>query len=154
VYRYRSGYPFTPGFRPGVDANGDGASNDPAFVDDTVSGMAAVMAKNSCLRSQVGQFAQRNACRSPGVSSLDLRLDVPTVNLGGYPLSLTVDLINLLESDVGLVDQALYLVDPTRALTTVGSVTHVPLKANPNFGNVLIRDSSGRYLRVGLRVNW
>jgi outer membrane receptor protein involved in Fe transport len=154
VYRYRSGYPFTPGFRPGVDANGDGASNDPAFVDDTVSGMAAVMAKNSCLRSQVGQFAQRNACRSPGISSLDLRLDVPTVNLGGYPLSLTVDLINLLESDVGLVDQALYLVDPTRATTTVGSVTHVPLKANPNFGNVLIRDSSERYLRVGLRVNW
>jgi hypothetical protein len=154
VYRYRSGYPYTPGFRPGVDANGDGAANDPAFVDDTVSGMAAVMAKNSCLRSQAGQFAQRNSCRSPGVHSLDLRLEVPTVSLGGYPLNLTVDLVNLLESDVGLVDQALYLVDPTRTTTTVGSVTHVPLKANPNFGNVLIRDSSGRFLRVGLRVNW
>jgi hypothetical protein len=52
------------------------------------------------------------------------------------------------------VDQAVYLIDPARTLTTTGSVTHVPLKANPNFGNTLIRDSSGRFLRVGLRVNW
>jgi outer membrane receptor protein involved in Fe transport len=154
VYRYQSGYPFTPGFRPGVDANGDGASNDPAFVDDTVNGMAAVLAKNTCLRSQAGRFVQRNSCRTAGVNSLDLRLEVPTINVGGYPLSLTVDIVNLLESDVGLVDQALYLIDPSRATTTVGSVTHVPLKANPNFGNTLIRDSSGRFLRLGLRVNW
>lgn len=154
VYHYRSGTPFTPGFRPGVDANGDGASNDPAFVDDTVSGMVKVLDANSCLKSQVGQFAVRNSCRAPGVHSLDLRLEVPTVTLGGYPLTLTVDALNLLESDVGLVDQALYLVDPTRATTTAGSVTHVPLVANPNFGKVLIRDSSGRFLRVGLRVNW
>lgn len=154
MYRYRSGYPYTPGFRPGVDANGDGASNDPAFVDDTVSGMAAVIARNSCLQAQVGHFADRNSCRTSGVHSLDLRLEVPTVSVGGYPLDLTVDVVNLMESDVGLVDQALYLVDATRTTTTTGTVTHVPLKANPNFGNVLIRDSSGRYLRVGLRVNW
>ncbi len=154
VYRYRSGTPFTPGFRPGVDANGDGAANDPAFIDDTVSGMAALLANNDCLRSQSREFAQRNSCRTPGVHSLDVRLEVPTVSLGGYPLSLTVDLVNLLESDVGLVDQAVYLIDPTRPVTTTGSVTHVPLKANPNFGNTLIRDSSGRFLRVGLRVNW
>ncbi|HKV70943.1 MAG TPA: TonB-dependent receptor [Gemmatimonadales bacterium] len=154
VFRYQSGYPFTPGFRPGVDANADGASNDPAFVDDTVSGMAAVIGKNACLRSQVGQFAQRNSCRTAGVSALDLRLEVPTVNVGGYPLSLTVDLLNLLESDVGLVDQALYLVDPSRSTTAAGAVTRVPLKANPNFGQMLIRSSSGRFLRVGLRVNW
>jgi hypothetical protein len=88
------------------------------------------------------------------VKSLDLRLEVPTVNVGGYPLSLTVDLLNLLESDVGLVDQALYLIDPSRATTTAGAVTTVPLKANPNFGQILIRNSSGRFLRVGLRVNW
>lgn len=116
--------------------------------------MAALLAKNDCLRSQSREFAQRNSCRSSGVHSLDVRLEVPTVSLGGYPLSLTVDLVNLLESDVGLVDQAVYLIDPTRSVTTTGSVTHVPLKANPNFGNTLIRDSSGRFLRVGLRVNW
>ena len=154
AYRYRSGYPFTPGFRPGVDANGDGAGNDPAFVDDTISGMASLIGKWSCLRSQVGQFAERNACRSAGVHSLDLRIEVPVVRLGGYPLSLDVDAINLLESDVGLVDNALYLVDPAKTATTTGSVTHVPLVVNPDFGNVLVRDSSGRFLRVGLRVNW
>ena len=154
VFRYQSGYPFTPSFRPGVDANGDGASNDPAFVDDTVSGMATVIAKNSCLRSQVRQFAQRNSCRTAGMKSLDLRLEVPTVNVGGYPLSLTVDVLNLLESDVGLVDQALYLIDPARSTTTAGAVTTVPLKANPNFGQMLMRSSSGKFLRVGLRVNW
>jgi len=154
AYRYRSGYPFTPGFRPGVDANGDGAANDPAFVDDTMSGMAAVMSKWNCLRSQVGQFAQRNACRASGVNSLDLRLEVPVVKVAGYPLNVVVDAVNLLESDVGLIDNALYLVDPSKPLTTAGGVTHVPLVVNPNFGNVLIRDSSGRFLRVGLRVNW
>ena len=154
AYRYRSGYPFTPGFRPGVDANGDGAANDPAFVDDTMSGMASLISKWSCLRQSAGQFAARNSCRASGVSSLDLRLEVPTVTIGGYPLDLVVDAVNLLESDVGLVDNALYLVDPAKAPTTVGSVTHVPLVVNPNFGNVLVRDSSGRFLRVGLRVNW
>jgi hypothetical protein len=34
VYRVRSGTPFTPRFRAGVDANGDGdPHNDPAFID-------------------------------------------------------------------------------------------------------------------------
>src|SRR5690606_30255587 len=39
VYRYQSGYPFTPGFRDGVDMNGDGSGrNDPAFVDNAIPG--------------------------------------------------------------------------------------------------------------------
>ncbi|MEP7324729.1 MAG: TonB-dependent receptor, partial [Gemmatimonadota bacterium] len=38
-YRFRSGLPFTPGFRPGVDINGDGSgSNDPAFIDGAIAG--------------------------------------------------------------------------------------------------------------------
>ncbi|HYK09543.1 MAG TPA: TonB-dependent receptor [Gemmatimonadales bacterium] len=154
VYRYRSGYPFTPGFRPGVDANGDGAANDPAFVDDTVRGMATLLGQWPCLRTQVGQFATRNSCRASGVHSLDVRLEVPAIMVSGYPLAVTVEAVNLLESDVGVIDQAVYLVDPARALTTTGTVTHVPLVANPNFGNLLMRTSSGRFLRLGLRVNW
>ncbi|MES1259332.1 MAG: carboxypeptidase regulatory-like domain-containing protein, partial [Gemmatimonadota bacterium] len=40
-FRYRSGLPFTPGFRNGVDANGDGSgANDPAFVGASISGMS------------------------------------------------------------------------------------------------------------------
>src|SRR5207249_6274311 len=39
LYRYHSGYSFTPGFRDGVDMNGDGSGrNDPAFVDETIPG--------------------------------------------------------------------------------------------------------------------
>ena len=35
TYRFRSAYPFTPGYRAGVDANGDGSAlNDVAFVPD------------------------------------------------------------------------------------------------------------------------
>ena len=58
LVRYRSGAPFTPGFRDGVDANGDGAwGNDPAFVSDTVAGAADVIARGLVPPRQVGQFA-------------------------------------------------------------------------------------------------
>ena len=157
LFRYRSGYPFTPGFRPGVDANGDGSDrNDPAFVDDTVSGMGAVLGKWECLRPQIGRFAERNSCREPGVKTLDLRLEITPFRFGGYPMALTVDAINVVESDTGIRDAALYLVDPTRATSTNGAtgVTTVPLVANPNFGNVLVHQTAGRFWRIGLRVNY
>lgn len=154
-FRYQSGYPFTPGFRPGVDANGDGSgTNDPAFVDDTVSGMRALLGQWPCVSSQAGRFVARNSCRASGIASLDARLEVPVVSVGGYPIAVELDLVNLLESDVGLVDQALYLVDPSRAVTTSGGVTRVPLIANPDFGKTLIHTSPGRFLRLGARVNW
>jgi hypothetical protein len=46
-----------------------------------------------------------------------------------------------------------YLVDPTRALTTdaQGRVV-VPLVANPDFGKPLLRRGSGRTLRVSLQL--
>ncbi len=73
-YRFQSGAPFTPGFRPGVDANGDGAfANDPAFVDDQIPGVTDLFASWDCLREQVGRFAERNACRGPGVHTVDVR---------------------------------------------------------------------------------
>src|SRR5690606_32789463 len=74
VYRYRSGDPFTPGFRDGVDANGDGSGrNDPAFVDERIAGVSELARAWPCLRTQSGALAERNACRGPGVHGLDVR---------------------------------------------------------------------------------
>lgn len=156
VYRFRSGDPFTPGFRAGVDANGDGSGlNDPAYIDEAVPGIADLLARHDCLRGQGGGFAERNSCRGPAIHSLDLRLSLGLVRLGGYPAELVVDGFNLIESDVAEPDRALYLIDAAGALVDdgTGRVT-VPLVANPNFGEPLARRSTGRALRVGLRINY
>jgi len=154
----RSGLPFTPGFRPGVDANGDGsAGNDPAFVSDTISGAAGVFSQWSCLRQQVGEFAARNSCRGPAVASLDARFTWTRVfYVGGAPVALVVDLLNLVTTDEGVVDNALYLVDASKTLTTnaAGTVVTVPLVTNPDFGKLLQRRSPGAMLRAGLRLDF
>lgn len=154
-YRFRSGLPFTPGFRPGVDANADGSGrNDPAFIDPGLPGMAALLAQNQCLKSQSGQFADRNSCREGGSHALDLSLTVglPVRSLGGR-LELLVDLFNLAATTTGVVDRAVLLVDPAGTLTTdaLGNVT-LPLLANPHFGKLLSRRTEPRMLRLGLRV--
>jgi hypothetical protein len=155
LYRFRSGYPFTPGFRPGVDANGDGsARNDPAFVDDDVPGFAEAQDGWECLGSQVGGFAERNACREPGVHALDARISFDLLRRGGRSASLVVDGLNLLSSDEGEVDRALYLVDPAGALGTANGQVTVPLSANPNFGDPIARFATGRTLRIGFQVSY
>ena len=157
LVRYQSGAPFTPGFRDGVDANGDGATgNDPAFVSDTVSGAAALLGKWSCLRQQVGQFAARNSCRGPAIASVDARLTVQLFSVVGGPVDLVVDGINLVATNEGVVDHALYLVDPSRTMTTnaVTGVVAIPLVANPDFGKLLVRRSPGAGVRAGLRFNF
>jgi hypothetical protein len=156
LLRYRSGLPFTPGFRDGVDANGDGAwSNDPAFVSDTVSGAADVLGKWSCLRQQIGRFASRNSCRGPALIGLDARAVLHLFTVAGAPADLVVDGLNLITSEQGVVDRALYLVDPTQSLVTnpaTGVVT-VPLIANPHFGKILAKRSPALIVRAGVRVN-
>lgn len=153
LYRWRSGAPFTPGFRDGVDVNADGSGrNDPAFVSDTVSGAVDVVAGNSCLRSQVGRIAERNSCREPAVGMLDLRLSfgLGFVRRGA---ELTFDALGLAASGLEVTDHALYLVDRTAPLvTTPGGVTRVPLVANPNFGKSLSSRDPGATFRVGLRI--
>jgi hypothetical protein len=155
LYRFRSGYPFTPGFRPGVDANGDGsARNDPAFVDDDVPGFAEAQDGWECLGSQVGGFAERNACREPGVHALDARISLDLLRSGRRSASLVVDGLNLLSSDEGEVDRALYLVNPAGALGTANGQVTVPLSANPNFGDPIARFATGRTLRIGFQVSY
>ena len=155
-FRYESGLPFTPGFRDGVDANGDGSwRNDPAYVDDQVTGVGDLFGTWDCLRTQVGRFAERNSCRGPARKSLDLRFALGPFRLG-YPVEIVIDALNVLDAENADVDRALYLVDRSGALVkdpATGTVT-VPLLANPDFGRAVRRYGSGRFLRIGLRVNY
>ena len=154
-WRWRSGLPFTPGFRPGVDLNGDGGgNNDPVHVDQDV---ASVLSAAGCSSTATGSFAERNSCREKGVQALDLRLAVglPLQIGGGGPLFVTVDAFNLVSSETGIVDRAAVLINPAGALTTGadGSVT-VPFLANPNFGRLLSRRVEPRVVRFGLRMEY
>lgn len=157
VYRYRSGTPFTPGFRDGVDANGDYSwSNDPAFVDDALPGVDALIEANDCLRDQVGRFAERNVCRGPSRQTLDLRLGLEVVRTSGFTARLHADALNVLDVDLGTPDRALYLVDPDAGLIVdqADASFVVPLIANPDFGKPIRALSSGRVYRIGLEVTY
>jgi hypothetical protein len=156
-FRHQSGYPFTPGFREGVDANGDGSyRNDPATVDEAIPGVTELLNSWDCLRRQVGRpFVDRNSCRGPAERTFDVRLVIGPMRLGA-PVELVIDAMNLIESNGFDVDRALYLVDPAQTTTIdpqTGDVT-VPLAANPDFGRPVVRRGPGRFLRLGLRVNY
>ncbi len=151
VYRYRSGIPFTPGFRPGVDANGDGAfGNDPAYIGGIELG--SIGSEWSCVRSLANGPVERNSCRGGAIQSLDLRITFGLGGAGGRGLELIVDALNVVEPDIGIRDAALYLVDPLTSIGRSGLTYNVPLTANPNFGNLAVPQTPGRILRLGLRV--
>jgi hypothetical protein len=155
-FRYRSGLPFTPGFRSGVDVNADGsAENDPAFIDNAVAGVSDLIAGHDCLSGQVGEFAERNSCREKGVHGLDLRFAMRLpFRVMGSDLRLMVDAFNVVSSESGVVDRAVYLVDPTQPLVVVGSAVTVPLIANSGFGTLLARRGEPRMVRLGLKVDY
>ena len=152
AYRFRSGLPFTPRYRLGVDANGDGSvANDVAFVSDAAT-LGALAEEWSCLGDQAGGFAVRNSCRGPEQHSVDARVEVSLGRLGGRTARLTLDGFNLVEGSGGVIDDALLLVDPSGAITTDGSTVTIPVEVNPSFGQVLYPSSRGRMLRVGVRI--
>jgi hypothetical protein len=152
--RWRSGLPFTPGFRNGVDVNGDLAGNNDPVQAGSVPAASGGFA--TCDGGTVGGFAARNSCREKSVGSLDLRF---TVNLalrgGGSSLAFTVDAFNVVSSATGLVDRAAVLIDPAQTLSIAanGDVT-LPLSANPRFGSLLARRGEPRLVRFGLRVEY
>jgi hypothetical protein len=151
VYRFRSGVPFTPRYRTGVDANGDGSfRNDVAFVDDALVG--SIPGLDACVSDQLGEFAARNSCRGPSAHALDLRLSFRLSQLMGRDVSLVVDGLDLIEAEEGVIDDALLLVDPSGTITSAGGVVTIPLLANPDFGSLMYSSSRGRMLRVGLRI--
>jgi hypothetical protein len=154
VYRFRSGLPFTPGYRAGVDINGDGSGlNDVAFVptEDRLGGLADAW---PCLADQAGGFAVRNSCRAPDRHTVDVRLRWSLGSILGQSASMTLDAFNLVESDEGLRDAALLLVDAGSAIQTSpdGSTVTVPTIVNPGFGSLPLSGSRGRVLQIGVRV--
>ncbi len=153
-YRFQSGQPYTPGFRAGVDANGDGSNrNDPAYIDPGVEGIDQLLSQWSCLASQANRFAGRNSCRGPSLYRLDLRFALGLYAVGGTPIELVIDALNIFDTDTGIRDNAVYLIDANAPLETAPDATLiVPLVANPNFGKALVHYSTGRTLRVGLRM--
>jgi len=157
VYRVRSGIPFTPGFRDGVDINGDYSwNNDVAFVDDGLAGMDDVMAEWDCLRDQAGEFAERNSCRGEAIQALDLRLSFDVMAAGGFRARMHADALNLLEQELAVPDRALYMVDAATDLDVdaAAGTVGVPLVVNPHFGKPLRTLGSSRLLRLGLEVTF
>ena len=78
-----SGMPYTP--RVAGDVNGDGASNDIAFIPSPSSSLGQSMATalrgapaaaRHCVARQAGGIAARNSCTGPWSSTLDLRLEL------------------------------------------------------------------------------
>jgi hypothetical protein len=120
-----------------------------------VSGIAGLLESWPCLQESSGQFVARNACRAPGIKALDARFSVTFQQQDSYSASLVVDGLNLIASEAGEVDSAVYLVDPDRPLTTQADGTvDIPLIMNPDFGRLLTRYSPQRMLRVGIRVSF
>jgi hypothetical protein len=84
--QFRSGSPFTPVISG--DVNGDGYSNDRAFIFDpkqssgdpaVTSAMQQLLASGSdaareCLAKQLGQLAKRNSCQGPWTSNASLSI--------------------------------------------------------------------------------
>jgi hypothetical protein len=154
TYRYSSGRPFTPRYRRGVDANGDGSlENDVPFVPQPDE-LGTLHADWGCLRNQSGGFAVRNSCRGPARQSLDARLRIALGQLGRHNASIFVDGLDLLETKDGLIDDALLLVDPDAGITVTSGATrlNVPYVINPGFGEVLLPTGRGRMIRVGVRI--
>ena len=153
--RYRSGLPFTPGYRGGVDINGDGSSgNDPAFLSASTPGMAELASANTCLAGDGGSIAARNSCREDPVHALDLHA---SVGLGGTGrrLAVMVDAFNVVSSEAGVVDRAALLVDPARATVVDGGGRLViPVIANAGFGTLLSRRSDPRVVRLSIRMEF
>lgn len=152
--RWRSGLPFTPGFRNGVDINGDlGGNNDPV-TKDAVTSPTGTGAMASCDGSAVGAFAARNSCRERGIGALDARLAINIPWRGERRLAITVDALNVAATTSGVVDHAAVLIDPTKNITTAGDQTSIPFLPNPRFGTLLSRRGEPRYVRFGLRVEY
>ena len=92
--RFLSGAPYTP--IVSGDLNGDGLSNDRAFVFDPASaatdplvqsGMTALLASaeprvRGCLQGQMGRIASRNSCEGPWTSTLNAIVTLNPEKLG------------------------------------------------------------------------
>lgn len=153
-YRWRSGLPFTPGYQPGVDANGDGASGNDPVSRLALNGLNSMLESAGC-EIGGGTWAVRNSCRAGAVSALDVEAGFRLPFGSGRNLQLTISAFNLAASETGVVDRAAVLVDPSGSITTGsdGRLT-LPLLINENFGSLLVRRNDPRTIRFGLRMGY
>ncbi|HRP07785.1 MAG TPA: carboxypeptidase-like regulatory domain-containing protein [Gemmatimonadales bacterium] len=151
-YRWRSGLPFTAGFQPGVDPNGDGSSGNDPVSRTAVNGLNAMLESAGC-EIGGGTWVARNSCRAGAVRSLDLEAGFRLPFGGSREVQLTLSAFNLASSETGVVDRAAVLVDPDGSITTGSDGRMVlPLLINENFGSLLVRRNDPRTIRFGLRV--
>jgi hypothetical protein len=150
VYRFESGWPFTPGYQAGVDVNGDGSgANDPALIP---LDMSFAMGDSDCSEADPGAIARRNSCRGPGSHSLDVHVELGIAQIGSSVLYFELDAFNLADAPVGAPESALLLVDEEATLVQAGNVTTVPTRPNPRFGLIPDGQRLGRMVRFGLRL--
>jgi len=153
VYRMESGRPYTAGHRAGIDVNGDGSfHNDPAFVPSSLPAFSS--GAGDCVQQDVGRIARRNGCRGDAIHTVDLRISLGLLTVGGAVGSLSVDLFNVLDVEMGRPDAALLLVAPDGTLVhdAATGVTTLPFLVNPMFGEVTQSLRPGRLIRVGFRL--
>jgi hypothetical protein len=151
-WRWRSGLPFTPGFRAGVDVNGDGSGNNDPVSQQAVAGLSGHLQDAGC-EAPTGDFAARNSCRSDPVQALDAELGFQLPIGGSRRVMLTLSAFNLVSTGTGVIDRAAVLVDPAGTITTDANGRLVlPLLLNDNFGQLLSRRNDPRTIRIGLRV--
>lgn len=149
-YRFEDGLPYTPGYAPGVDLDGDGIpGNDPVFVPTEGLGPAGIEAP--CVLNDQGGFASRNVCRRDALHHLDVGLRVGLFRLGGNVLSLEFDGLNLMDAEDAVIDPTLLVVDPESGLSPDGTATSPTLLPADRFGGVLHGLQNGRMVRIGLR---
>ncbi|CAN5249122.1 TonB-dependent receptor [soil metagenome] len=104
---FRSGGLYTPMIAG--DVNGDGASNDRAFIYDpaTLADPAAaatlrsLIAGSPCLSSQVGRIADRNSCKGPWSSTASLQL---TLDRARFHMPQRANLSFSLSNPIGAAD--------------------------------------------------
>ncbi|NIM61252.1 MAG: hypothetical protein GTN89_01495, partial [Acidobacteria bacterium] len=91
----------------------------------SVPGIDELLQKWDCLADQQDEFAERNSCRSPDTHLLDVRFALGLVEVQGLPVEIVLDGLNLLDTDTGVRDRALFLIDREADITTNpdGSVT-------------------------------
>ncbi|MBA2686890.1 MAG: carboxypeptidase regulatory-like domain-containing protein [Gemmatimonadaceae bacterium] len=85
---FRSGSPYTP--MVSGDVNGDGYSNDRAYIPGATSANAASLenllrtgssSANDCLSKQVGKLAARNSCQGPWYTSANMSFSLNPVKM-------------------------------------------------------------------------
>jgi hypothetical protein len=156
VYRRRSGLPFTPSLRPGVDVAGTGSMlPQPVYLDDALAGVGDLVARWSCLRDQLGRWVERNACRAPDLETLDVRLSLGIGGVAGGSAAFVIEGTGLVNGVFGPLDTALYRIDPEGQLVEeTGGTIRIPYIANPGFGEPVLRRSAARVLRLGIQLRY